>query len=50
MSMSFESFRQTALAQGYAEVLERHWQPHQVVLEHKLKTLSTASPQPHCPT
>lgn len=30
----FEEFRAQALAQGYDEVLERHWEPGTVVPEH----------------
>lgn len=29
-----DRFRTESLASGYTEVLERRWQPHQVVVEH----------------
>lgn len=34
MPETFEHFRDHALAQGFAEVLERRWQPSQVVPLH----------------
>lgn len=34
MSESFAEFESRAKAQGYSEVLERKWQPGQVVAEH----------------
>jgi len=34
MSETFEHFRDQALALGFAEVLERRWQPQQVVPLH----------------
>ena len=34
MSESFAEFESRAKAQGYSEVLERTWQPGQVVAEH----------------
>jgi len=33
-SFDFEAFRSEALAQGFDEVLERRWEPHQVVESH----------------
>lgn len=34
MSETFSEFESRAKAQGYSEVLERKWQPDQVVAEH----------------
>lgn len=31
---NFETFRSTALAEGFDEVLERHWAPHTEVATH----------------
>ena len=33
-TMSFEAFKQQALAEGFDEVLERHWEPNTVVETH----------------
>jgi len=35
MTITFEEFRSDAMARGFDEALERHWEPGQVVAEHR---------------
>jgi hypothetical protein len=33
--LTFETFRESALARGFDEVMERHWEPEQIVDQHQ---------------